>query len=246
MPEERSLEEQVVAQVVQLGLSSQVDAAEAVNVEVKTDLSQAVQGQVDAISVSGQGMMIQEMRMQELEVQTDRVSVNLLSALLGKLELDHPVNASARITFTETDLNHTINADPVVQMMPPLELEVEGETVRVELQFPLRVQLPGGGRIQLAGTAALRKPSGSRQVGFETAIVLCNGGLPILLESFKCQPGQGVTLEFTIALMQKIKELLNQPQLEIAGMAIRLNRIDVQAGSLTIESEARVRQIPFL
>jgi hypothetical protein len=49
------------------------------------------------------------------------------------LELDHPVNASARITFTEADLNQTINADQVVQMMRPLELEVEGEIVQVEL-----------------------------------------------------------------------------------------------------------------
>jgi ubiquinone biosynthesis protein UbiJ len=133
MPEERSLEEQVVAQVLQLGLSSQVDSAEAVNVEVRTDLPQVVQGQVNALAVSGQGMVIQDIRMQELEVQTDRISVNLLSALLGKLELDHPVNASARITFTEADLNQTINADQVVQMMRPLELEVEGEIVQVEL-----------------------------------------------------------------------------------------------------------------
>jgi hypothetical protein len=246
MPEERSLEEQVVAQVLQLGLSSQVDSAEAVNVEVRTDLPQVVQGQVNALAVSGQGMVIQDIRMQELEVQTDRISVNLLSALLGKLELDHPVNASARITFTEADLNQTINADQVVQMMRPLELEVEGEIVQVELQFPLRVQLPGGGRIQLAGTAELRKVSGSRQVGFEAVIVPCNGSLPMLIESFGCQPGQGLTLEFTIALMQKFKELLSLPRLEIAGMAVRLNRVDVQAGSLTIESEAHVHQIPSL
>jgi hypothetical protein len=106
--------------------------------------------------------------------------------------------------------------------------------------------LPGGGRIQLAGTAELRKVSGSRQVGFEAVIVPCNGSLPMLIESFGCQPGQGLTLEFTIALMQKFKELLSLPRLEIAGMAVRLNRVDVQAGSLTIESEAHVHQIPSL
>jgi hypothetical protein len=36
----------------------------------------------------------------------------------------------------------------------------------------------------------------------------------LLLESFSCTPNQGISLELAIAVLQKIKELLNLPYLE--------------------------------
>ncbi|HEY9806073.1 MAG TPA: LmeA family phospholipid-binding protein, partial [Candidatus Obscuribacterales bacterium] len=71
MSEEPRLEEQIVAQVVEAGLTSQLESVEAIAVDVHTDLGKIVQGQAQGISVTGQGLVVQPgVRVEELEVRT--------------------------------------------------------------------------------------------------------------------------------------------------------------------------------
>lgn len=244
MPEESRLEEQVVSQAVQAGLSSQLDAAESMNVEVQTDLLKAVQGQVDSVTVSGQGVVVQDIRVQELQVQTAQVDIDPLSAVLGNLKLNQPVNAKSRVVLTEADLNRAMNSEALLRLLPPMSLTVEGSIVRVELVPPLQVTLPGDRRIQLAGAALLHEEKGTRKVSFTTTILPRTETQPVLVESFQCQPGQAVSLEFAIALLQRFKQLLSQPSLEFAGVTFQVKCLQVEAGSLSIETEAQVSQIP--
>jgi hypothetical protein len=246
MPDERRLEEQVVSQAVQAGLASQLDRAEAVEVEVRTDVLKAVQGQVDSVTVSGQGVVMQEVRVQELEVRTEGVAIDPLSALLGNLKLNQPVNANTRIVLTEADLNQAMNSEVVLRLLPALELSVAGAIVKVELVPPLQAKLPGDRKIYLKGAALLHEEKGTRKVEFTTTIVPRRESQPILIEGFECQPGTGVALEFAIALLQKFHSLTAQPVLEFAGVAFRVQRLEVAAGSLSVETEAVVSQIPTL
>jgi hypothetical protein len=48
-----NLDEQVISKAAKLGLSSQVDEADKIDVGIKTDLLKAVQGQVDSVDLSG-------------------------------------------------------------------------------------------------------------------------------------------------------------------------------------------------
>lgn len=246
MPDEPRLEEQVVSQVVQATLASQLEDAEDVQVDVHTDLGKVVQGEMESIRLSGQGMVIQDVRVQEVEVETDRILVNPFSVLLGKLELDQPVDAVARVTLTEADLNRAMNSDMVTNRIPPLKLLVEGEVMTLELRLPMSIQLPGQGKLCFQGAAQLHKASGSRQVQFSALLVPGSENRPLLIEAFQCQPGQGISLEFAIALLHKFQEILNQPYYELEGMAFRVKQLDVQAGYLTMETEAHVEQIPSM
>ena len=246
MPEEPRLEEQVVSQAVQAGLESQLDQAESVNVEVRTDILKAVQGQVDSVTLSGQGVVMQEVRVQELEVRTEGVAIDPFSALLGNLKLSQPVNANTRMVLTEADLHQAMNSEMVLRLLPPLKLNVEGAIVEVELVPPLQVKLPGDRRIHLEGSALLHEEKGTRKVGFATTISPRSQTQPILIEGFECQPGQEISLEFAIALLQKFKQLTSQPNLEFAGIAFRVKHMEIEAGSLSVETEAVVSQIPAL
>ncbi|MBD2021814.1 DUF2993 domain-containing protein [Leptolyngbya sp. FACHB-36] len=246
MASEPRPDEQLVSRAVEAGLSSQLDAAENVSVDVRTDLLHAVQGQVDSVAVSGQGVVMQGLTVQDMEVQTDRIQVNPLSILFGKVEFNQPVNAAARMTLTESDLDRALNSDLVLNQIPPLHLSVDGEKVIVSLQPPLKVRLPGNNRIGLDGNARLQEPTGTRQLGFSVVIIPRTDDRPALLESFNCQPGTGMSIAFTIALMQKLQEILDLPYLQIDGMAFRIKNLDVHAGSVAIQTEARVHRIPDL
>lgn len=246
MPDQPHLEEQLLSQAIAAGLSSQLDEAETMSVDIHTDVAKAVQGKADGIAISGQGMAMGDIRVQDLEVQTDRIAINPLSILLGKLELSHPIDATATLTLTEADLNRAMNSPMVAERIPPLLLNVDGTIVPVELQLPLEVKLPAAGRIALGGKAVLFEPAGPRQTEFDVMIVPHSDHQPVRLEAFQCQPGQGLSLEFTIALMQKFQELLQLPYLEIEGMAVRVKRLEVQPGQLTLETETYIPQIPSL
>lgn len=243
--DEQRLDEQVINKAAEIGLSSQVDEAENIDVDIKTDLLKAVQGQVDSVDLSGQGVVMQkDIRVQEMELHTDKIDINPLSALFGQIELNKPVDATARLVLTEEDINRAFNSDYVRSKLQNIELDVEGKKAVIEPQ-QIKIQIPDNGKIVFFADTLLNNEIGAtKEISFIATILVKRSAQPLLLESFSCTPNQGISLELAIALMQKLKELLNLPYLELDGMALRVRDIDVQQGSLTLHSEARVKQIP--
>lgn len=60
MPESSGLGEQALNKAAEIGLSSQLDEAENLDVNIKTDPLKLVQGQVDSVSVEGEGLVMQK------------------------------------------------------------------------------------------------------------------------------------------------------------------------------------------
>lgn len=244
MAGEPRLEEQALSQVVQMGIESQLDAVESLDVDVRSDLVNMVQGQADSVSVKGKGLVAQkELRVQEMELRTNRLAINLLSALFGEIELNQPVDGTVRVVLTEADINRALNSEYILSNLPPLELNVDGQVVAVELRSPLSVHLPGEGRMGLSGNLHLPKTEKHKDIGFTATLLPRTNEQPILLEEFRCTPGTGVSIDFLIALMQKLKELTNLPYIELSGMALRIKELDPQVGSLTLVAEAHVYQV---
>lgn len=239
------LDEQAISKAAEIGLSSQLDEAEKIDVDVKTDFLKAVQGQVDSVAISGQGLVIQkDIRVQEMELHTDSIDINPLSALFGQIELNQSVDATARLVLTEQDINRALNSDYMLSKLQKLELNVEGKTVVIEPQ-QISLHLPADGKMVFNAKTMLHDEIGkTKSIGFTATILVKTGAQSLLLESFNCSPNQGISLELAIAFMQKIKELVNLPYIELETMALRVKDVDVQKGSLTLYSEAHVSQLP--
>ncbi|MGV0027606.1 LmeA family phospholipid-binding protein [Phormidesmis priestleyi] len=247
MPDEQRIEEQVLSEIAKQGLFTQIETAENIEVDVKTDLLKAVQGTVDSVVVTGQGIVIQEeIRVEQLEIQTDRISINPLSAIFGNLELDKPVNTTARIVLTETDINQAVNSEFVSQKIPTLDLNVEGNIVKLELLFPLEIKLPSDEKMHIGGQVKIHESSSVQQVSFAAVALHRTDSHPILLESFYCAPDHGQSIAFMIALMQKMQELTHQPYFELEENRLRIVSMDVKPGSLSLEVEIQARQVPSI
>jgi hypothetical protein len=67
---------------------------------------------------------------------------------------------------------------------------------------------------------------------------------PLLLEAFQCTQGEGISLELALALINKARELMNLAYFEIEGVALRIKKLDVRSGRLTLYTDASVRQLP--
>jgi len=244
MSDSPRLDEQAIALAAQAGLSSQLDAAEKIDVDIRTDLLKAVQGQADSINISGQGLVLQEdIRVQEMELRLDNVAIDPISALFGQVELTHPVDAIAKLVLTQEDLNRTLSSDYVKNQMQKLELNVDGEIVTIAIQH-LELFLPSENKIEVNGSALLAQMDNTREIGFNAVIRPRTPQQPILIESFKCQDGQNISLELAVALLERMQQLTQSPFIELEKMALRINELEVKPGKLTLYTEAHVREIP--
>lgn len=244
MSDEPNLQQQAISEAASMTLSTQLDEIEHLDVDINTNLLKIVQGQAESVSVVGQGLVMQkDIRVQEMELHTERVDINPLSALFGQIELNKPVNATARLVITEQDLNRALNSDYIRSNYPHIELNVESQTVTLSPQ-KIEIFLTTSDKITVKGTVLIQENASSRPVSFIGVICLPTVSQPLLLEAFHCAEGEGISLEFAIALIQKAKELLNSPYIDLEGMALRVKSLEVQAGSLTLHTEAYIRQLP--
>jgi hypothetical protein len=244
MPDEHRLEEKFLSQEAERRISEKLDDAEKIEIDVQTDLLKIVQGQADGVSVVGQGLVIQEdIRVQEIQLQTDSISINPFSALLGQIELNEPVNTIARIILTETDINRTLASDFVSSQMQNFDLDVDGKIVSFEAQ-KIEIFLPGDGKIECKGRVLLKERGNTRPLAYTAIARPRTHSQPAMLESFNCTEGGGISIEVVTALMQKAKELMNIPYFKWEDMVFHIKDITVEIGSLILMVETQVRQIP--
>jgi len=71
--------------------------------------------------------------------------IALLSSLFfGQIELNQPVDATARLVLTEPDINRALNSDYIRSKIPNLELNVLGQTAIIE-PLQMEIHLPCDG-----------------------------------------------------------------------------------------------------
>ena len=246
MSDEPRLEEQALSGAAEMTIAAQLDKVEKIDVAVRTNLLKIVQGQADSVSLSAQGMVVQkDIRVQDMELHVQSIAVDLVSAILGQIELDKPVDAVARLVLTQQDINRALNGDFIRSKFQSLELNLDDQIVTVAPQ-QLEIALPGDGKMGFSGTIVLHEIGKIRRMSFQAVIRPRTMNQPLLLEAFHCTQGEGISLELAIAFLNKARELINLPYFELQGMALRVKELEVKKGSLTLHTEAYIKQFPDL
>lgn len=238
------LGEQAINKAAEIGIKSQLDEVEDVEVEIDTDPLKAVSGNVDHVSVKGEGMVMkQDLRIEEMQLETGSVSINPLSVAFGKVELTHSTDAQTLVTLLESDINRAFNSDFVGSKMQNLEVQVNGELATVDTGS-LKFGLPGEGKVALSTDVILQKSNEKKQVSFTAVPKIGEAGQKVVLEDVQYANGQELSPELTKALLQQASELLDLRNFELEGMSLRLKKLDVQTGKLVLQSEAHIEQFP--
>lgn len=237
------LGDQAISKVAEVGLSSQLDEVENLDVSVETDPLKLMTGAVDSVSVKGEGLVMQkDLRVEEMHLKTSSIAINPLSVAFGKIELTHPTDAETHVVLTEGDINRAFNSDFVRDKMQNLQIHVNGELVTVDTQ-DLEFRLPGSGKVGLSTSVAL--PSGeTKRVSFIAVPQVSANGQAIALENVEYVEGQELSSELTDALLKQASDLLDLSNFELQGMSLRLRSLDAQAGKLVLQAEARINQFP--
>jgi hypothetical protein len=244
MPDSPGLGEQALNKAAEIGLSNQLDEVENLDVDIKTDPLKLVQGQVDAVTIEGEGLVMQkDLRMEELEMHMDSVAINPLSVAFGKIELTKPTQASTRVVLTEADINRAFNSEYVRSQLQSQKIQINGQ-LRTITPEHVDFKLLGEGKVSLNASILLKETGETQQVAFSAVPRVSANGQTVSLENVEYGESEGISPELTKALIDQTSELLNLSNFDLEGMSLRVKQIGVEAGKLTLQAEAYVEQIP--
>ena len=237
------LGEQALSKVAEVGIANQLDKVDKLNIDIRTNPGKLIQGEVDSVAISGRGMVMkQDLRIESIEVQTAKVSINPLSVIFGSIELDQPADANAQIVLTEDDLNRAIASEYIASKLQDLKLEIDEQLHTIKLQ-QADLQLLSAGTMSLNINFLLQESNEAKTLSASIIPKAIEDGQRIDLEILSIE-GQGLTPELGIAILNQIKTLLDLNNFDLPGMTLWLQKFDIQAGKMIIHVKTNIQQIP--
>jgi LmeA-like phospholipid-binding len=244
MPESSGLGEQALNKAAEVGLSSQLDEVENLDVDIKTDPLKLLQGQVDAVTIEGKGLVMQkDLRMEELDMQMTSVAINPLSVAFGKIELTKPTEANAEVVLTEADINRAFNSEYVRSQLQSQKIHINGQLRSIEPQS-VDFRLPGDGKVALNANIKLVETGENQQVAFSAVPCISANGKTVSLENVEYGESEEISPELTKSLIDQTSELLNLSNFDLDGISLQVKQLKLEVGKLTLQAEAYVEKIP--
>jgi hypothetical protein len=237
------LGEKALSKVAEIGISSQLDEVEDINVDIRTDPGKLVQGQVDSVEIMGKGLVMkQDLRIDTLEVITNTVTLNPLSTIFGNIELTRPTTAEAQIVLTEADLNRAFDSDFIQAKLKGLEMQVDSEPVIVDVQKTV-INLPGDNKFEIAAQFLLSGQPEIKKLAATAVPQIQEDGHRISLEILSVE-GQGLTTKLATAILDQLAILLDLRNFNLPGMSLQLKQLEAEKGRLVIQATTQIEQIP--
>ncbi len=242
--QERNFGEQAIDKVVEIAIASQLDESKSLSVTVQTEPLQLAKGEVDSVTIEAEGLVMkQDLRMEELQVSVKDISVNPLSAMFGKIELNGPALGTARAVLKESDINRAFNSEYISGKLRELKVDRDEKIVTVDVKS-VECQLLSSGKIALDAEVSVRETGLTEKIYFTAKPQIDAGGGAVSLQEVKYPENKEFSPELTAALAAKAGEVLNLRNFELQGMSLRIQQLNVEAGLLTVHAEAKVAQFP--
>jgi hypothetical protein len=242
-PNDSDLGEKALSKVAEVGIASQLNEAEDINVDIRTNPGKLVQGKLDSVSISGKGLVMkQDLRMETLEVSIDEVEINPLKAVFGNIELVHPTDAEAQIVLNEADINRALSSDYIRDKLHNLQMDMDGRSVSVDVQAST-VSLPGENKFVITADFLIEGQAAVKKLSATAIPQIQENGHCISLEILSTE-GQGLTSELVVVILDQLTNLLDLRNFDMPGMSLQMHQLEAQAGKLVIHAKTQIEQIP--
>ncbi len=241
-----NLGEQALNKIAELALSSQLEDADSIEVKVKTTPEKLANGELESLLIEGEGLVIEtDLRLQVLEIEMKAIAVEPLKALTGNIKLTQPTEGTARLILTETDLNRALNSLELRSKINVLDTYLS--TGEVKLTVPQKkCQLREDGTVAVEALVELQPSGETKEVAFTTTPKIAPGGRSVVLSDIQYEPGKEISEDLTQAFLDKAAKMLDLRNFEKKGLALRIHRLTVEAGQITLLAVADITQFPTL
>lgn len=236
--------EQAISKAAEVGINSQLDEVESLDVDVEANPLEVAQGNIESVTIDAKGMVMnKDLRTERLVLQTDSIAVDTLKAAFGNIELEHSTNAEAKIVLKEEDLQRAFNSEYIQNKLKNQKVDIDDETVTVNAEN-VKFELPGDEKISLSAEIDIAESSETKKIGVSAKPRVEENGNKIVLEDVEYPNGENTNPELTQALLDSTSELLDLRNFELDEMSLQIKRLDVRQGKMTITAHAEIREFP--
>jgi LmeA-like phospholipid-binding len=237
---EPGLGEQALSKAAEMGITQQLSEVEEVHVDIRTDPFKLMQGKVDSVSVTGEGMVMKDaLRMEHMHMDTGELAINPGSAIFGKIELTHSAEANAEVTLTQEDVNHAFGSEFILSKMQNLTIDDQGQPTQMSIQSAV-LEFLEAGKVHLKAQVLI---NGSNEAQTAEAIVIPSvkeGGHRIGFE----EVGGAERSQVTDLLLHALTELADFRKFEFSGMYLVLDDLEILPGKMLLKGTTLVTKIP--
>ncbi|MBW4515347.1 MAG: DUF2993 domain-containing protein [Timaviella obliquedivisa GSE-PSE-MK23-08B] len=240
---EPDLGEQALSKAAEVGITQQLGEVEEVNVDIRTDPLKLIQGKVDSVSVTGEGLVMKNsLRMEKLQVDTGAVAINPASAIFGKIELTQSAEADAHVTLTQEDVNQAFNSDYIRGKMQNLTISPNGEPIAIEVQN-VDIQFLDEGKVHLKADVLMGETKEAQEVEAIVVPSVKEQGQQVVFEEVSGTDG-GASSQLTQMILQEIMTLADLRNFELSGMSLSIHQLEVQPGQMILKANTVIDKIP--
>lgn len=236
--------EKAISKAAETAVRSQMDAVETLDVEVHTDPMKLAQGQIDKVTVEGQGLVIQDdLRTEAISLEARSVDIDMFKAMMGEVELERPADADAQVVLKAEDLQKALNSDFVKQKMRGLKVVLpSGEKVTTDASN-VTFSIPEAGKILVSADVMVMEKVETHHIEFSARPELAKSGNTIVLKDVKAKAADNDMPALTRSLVTSTEELLDLRNFEIGDMALQFNKLEVLPGKLIVKAQATISSL---
>ncbi|MGL5881289.1 MAG: LmeA family phospholipid-binding protein [Xenococcaceae cyanobacterium] len=240
-----TLSQQALSEVAKIGLTSQLDRVDNLDVEINTDPLKLAQGELDFVVIKGEGLVVQKhLRTHQLDLKTDTILLDPLKALVGDIELRQPTSAIALIVLTQEDIQTAFNGDFIQNKLRNLSVKLPDNSVKVNIQN-VRFALPDDRHINLSADVFFIESKQTKPIAISFIPSVDRDGYSVSLEEVQNLSEEESAPELVAALLDSARYLLDLRNFEINGMSLRLQKLELQPGKIKLQGEAVVDRFLF-
>lgn len=246
------LGEQAISKAAEIGLSSQLDEVENLDVDIRTNPLDLMQGKLQSVEIEGKGLVMEkELRAEELTIQTNEIGINSVKAAFGNIELTHPTDAKAQIVLNEADIERAFNSEYLKQKLQNLPINSEDRSLTANIK-QVKFDLPEAGKVSLEADLAianaesepLAETETTEKIAFSAVPCVSADGYSVALEDVQYPKDQNYASELTSALLDSVSEILDLRNFDLKEISLNLNKLEVQPGKMILVADARIEDFP--
>ena len=234
--------EKAISEAAETGLRAQLDAVDSLNVEIRTDPAKLTQGKLDSVIIEGEGMVVQnDLRTDKMTLTTGPVDIAMTKIPFGKIELDEPAQAEARVVLKPEDLQAAFNSDFIQKKLRGQKIELpSGDKVTTDAN-DIVFTIPSPGRVAVAADVMIIEKAENHHVAFSAQPKLIEDGNKVTLEDIQYEEDANDMPELTQSLVSGTEDLLDLRNFELENMDLRFKKIDIQPDKIDIEARANIQ-----
>lgn len=244
--------ERMLNSVATQSLRHLFSSSDAVEVEVRcSPSSKLLQGTIDSFRMEGSGLVIRkEFEAAKMMFETDAVSIDVGSAIGGKIRLRQPTQAVAQVVLTEAAINRAFEAELVRQHLEGVTddavttlsggdpvsfrdisitlLPDQRVTICAKTDLPNRRDVP----IQMSAQVTVEK---RRRIIFANAEFLPEG-IPESVVS--------LSAILTRGFAEVLNRMVDLERFNLDGVMLRVNRLETEGKNLVFSGYAQIEHFP--